>query len=81
MKICFLSYSNTGGAGKATVRIIKSLKKLDIKCDHKFVIKDGKLPFKDKIKEKINRHSSKLEKNKKNSFKSLSLFPSSLWKD
>lgn len=81
MKICFLSYSNTGGAGKATVRIIKSLKKLDIKCDHKFVIKDGKLPFKDRIKEKINRHSSKLEKNKKNSFKSLSIFPSSLWKD
>lgn len=81
MKICFLSYSNFGGAGKATIKVINSLKKINIKCDHKYILDNSNFSFSHKLKEKINRNSSRLIKRKTNSFKSLSLFRSSIWKE
>ena len=81
MKICFLSYSNSGGAGKATIKVINSLKKINIRCDHKYILDNNNFSFVHNLKEKINRNSSRLIKRKINSFKSLSLFKSSIWKE
>ena len=80
MHICFLSYSNSGGAGKATVKLLKSIRKKKIKCSHLFKIKDNNLNYFEIIKEKINRNSQKFEKKKIDSFKSPSLFSYPLWK-
>jgi len=80
MNICFLSYSNSGGAGRATVKLFDSLKKKKIRCTHIYKIKNKKYNFIENIKEKINRHSSIFEKKKISSFKSLSLFSYPLWK-
>ena len=80
MNICFLSYSNSGGAGKATIKLFKSIKKKKIKCSHLFKIKNNNLDYFESFKEKINRHSRRFEKKKIDSFKSLSLFSYPLWK-
>ena len=45
MKICFLSYSNSGGAGKATIKVINSLKKINIRCDHKYILDNNNFSF------------------------------------
>ena len=80
MNICFLSYSKSGGAGKATVKLFNSIKKKKIKCSHIFKIKDKRVNYVENFKEKINRHSQKFERKKIDSFKSLSLFSYPLWK-
>ena len=92
MKILFLSYTDSGGAGRAIQNICLSIKDFNLDFDlfvkHKFTknsfIKTfNNSSFKLKIdhfKHKINRNICKYEKKKIYSFQSPSLFPSNYHK-
>lgn len=91
MKSIVLSYSDTGGAGRASINICKSLRHFDIDSEVCVKQKFTKLNFVknyykknffffDKYKEKINRNIGNLTKKKTFSYQSASIFPTNISK-